>query len=236
MEIYLYLQLLIVVIVLIYYNLKRKVVAMRKVLLLIGLFSTIFFSGRVLGEVFVIKFGGTLGFTYSPNTLNVKVGDVIEWQGSFSFHPLSSTSVPAGANSFQASTGSVFDYTVLVPGDYSYQCDFHFSVGMTGSFSVLNPPLAVNENDKPFKYSLNQNYPNPFNPTTVISYQLQKAGPVTLKIYNILGTEIASLVNEFQSEGQYNVSFSGSELSSGVYFYELKTSEFNDIKKMILAK
>jgi hypothetical protein len=87
-----------------------------------------------------------------------------------------------------------------------------------------------------FDYNLEQNYPNPFNPTTTINYSLKTAGEVTLKVYDILGTEVASLVNERQEEGSYNVEFNASELPSGIYFYTLTSENFMDTKKLILLK
>ena len=86
-------------------------------------------------------------------------------------------------------------------------------------------------------YSLEQNYPNPFNPKTSISFGIPVAANVTLKVYNMNGQEVAALYNnEFLSEGIRRVDFDGSNLSSGVYFYSITTSEFSDIKKMILIK
>lgn len=88
----------------------------------------------------------------------------------------------------------------------------------------------------PREFALNQNYPNPFNPTTVISYQLPAAGKVTLKVYDILGNEIAALVNQEQPAGMYEVKFDASGLSSGVYFYRLSTGSFTETKKMMLLR
>lgn len=91
-------------------------------------------------------------------------------------------------------------------------------------------------NNIPDKYYLYQNYPNPFNPSTNIKYQISKNIRVNLKIYNILGKEIATIVNEKQSPGTYEASFDGCNLSSGIYFYKLETNEFSDTKRMILLK
>lgn len=88
----------------------------------------------------------------------------------------------------------------------------------------------------PDKYSLSQNYPNPFNPVTAIKYSIPNEGFVSLKIYNVLGSEVATLVNEFKNAGSYNVSFSAENLSSGVYYYKLKSGTFVETKKMILLK
>ncbi len=86
------------------------------------------------------------------------------------------------------------------------------------------------------EYRLSQNYPNPFNPATRISFQLAKSSNVTLKIYDIIGNEVASLINDFRPSGDYNIDFNGSSLSSGIYFYELKADYFRSVKKMILMK
>jgi hypothetical protein len=86
------------------------------------------------------------------------------------------------------------------------------------------------------EYSLEQNYPNPFNPTTTISYQIPVAGNVTLKIYDVLGKEVITLVNETQASGVYNVEFNASQLASGVYIYRLSCNDFIQMKKLLLMK
>jgi len=88
----------------------------------------------------------------------------------------------------------------------------------------------------PKTYSLTQNFPNPFNPSTVIEYTLPTSGFVTLKIYNILGQEVRTLVSDVQSPGKYSVRFDASSYASGLYFYQLRTGEFLDVKKMLLLK
>ena len=87
-----------------------------------------------------------------------------------------------------------------------------------------------------FKFSLSQNYPNPFNPTTTISYQLPEKSIVTLKVYDILGREIAELVNESKEAGNYKVTFDASNLSSGIYYYQIKAGNFVQSRKMLLIK
>ncbi len=86
------------------------------------------------------------------------------------------------------------------------------------------------------QFSLSQNYPNPFNPITNIKYQIQKAGLVTLKMYDITGREIKTLVNEIKNPGIYIVTFNGSEFASGVYFYRIQAGDFIQVKKMVLLK
>jgi|GEM_PF-4564506 len=85
-------------------------------------------------------------------------------------------------------------------------------------------------------YELNQNYPNPFNPTTTISFTLPKAGQTTLKVYNMVGQEVATLVNGYQTAGLYFVDFDASKLASGMYLYRLQSGSFVETKKMLLVK
>ncbi|MEM3373460.1 MAG: DUF5123 domain-containing protein, partial [Candidatus Anstonellales archaeon] len=88
------------------------------------------------------------------------------------------------------------------------------------------------------QFYLSQNYPNPFNPSTIISYNLPVSSQVTLKVYDILGQEIVTLINEFQQAGSYNYQFtiSNNHLSNGIYFYKLQAGRYYIVKKMILAK
>ncbi len=88
----------------------------------------------------------------------------------------------------------------------------------------------------PSKYELSQNYPNPFNPTTKINFAIPKQGLVTMKIYDVLGREVRTLVNEVKQAGNYTVDFNATEFASGVYFYKLTSGDFSDIKRMILVK
>src|ERR1035437_1225717 len=107
------------------------------------------------------------------------------------------------------------------------------------SLILVNQYTGVNDNNQPNipnNYSLAQNYPNPFNPTTTINYQLQFSGRVTLKVFNILGREVAALVNEDKPAGNYSVNFDAGRLSSGIYFYILQSGNFIATKKMILLK
>lgn len=85
-------------------------------------------------------------------------------------------------------------------------------------------------------YKLHQNYPNPFNPVTRVSYKMSKDGFVSLKIYNLVGQELITLVNEYQKAGSYNVRFDGSDLTTGIYIYKLQVNDFSSVKRMTLIK
>jgi len=99
------------------------------------------------------------------------------------------------------------------------------------------PTGGIKQVEIPNYYSLSQNYPNPFNPTTTIKFGLPKAGNVKLVVFDILGREVATLINnEFRDVGTYTVNFDASALSSGVYFYRLESGDFSQTKKMLLVK
>lgn len=95
---------------------------------------------------------------------------------------------------------------------------------------------GINNNNAPVGFALTQNYPNPFNPATNIKFEIPKTGFVSLKIFDMIGNEISSLVSESKPPGSYDVSWDASNFPSGVYFYELRAGEFTERKKMVLVK
>lgn len=103
---------------------------------------------------------------------------------------------------------------------------------------LVNTPTSVEDTDvnTPDKFELSQNYPNPFNPSTIISYAIPENSVVTLKVYDILGNEVAVLVNDYKNAGRYTVNFDASSLSSGVYYYRISAGSFSNTKKMLLLK
>ena len=127
----------------------------------------------------------------------------------------------------------VYSYTdsKLAAGNYTYRL---MQQDYDGSFEYSNEiEVMVNV---PIVYSLEQNYPNPFNPSTVISYQLPVSGLVNLKVYDVLGNEVITLVNEEKPVGSYDIEFNASHLGSGVYFYRLQAGSFVQTRKMTLLK
>lgn len=105
---------------------------------------------------------------------------------------------------------------------------YHFKTGVT----AVNTKVP----DIPQKFSLSQNYPNPFNPSTRIEYSLPHSEYVTLKVYNIVGQEVKTIVNNYKNAGNYIVNFNADDIPSGVYFYSLHAGNFSQVKKMILLK
>jgi hypothetical protein len=96
--------------------------------------------------------------------------------------------------------------------------------------------VAEGTPDVPLNFVLSQNYPNPFNPTTHISYSLPTSGRVTLKVFNVLGMEVATLFSGLQEAGTHEVKFDASRLSSGVYFYRLEAGSVSITNKMMFMK
>jgi hypothetical protein len=107
-------------------------------------------------------------------------------------------------------------------------------LSQSGAFNITD--VETSSIDSPVQYYLNQNYPNPFNPTTTIQYSVAQSSNVVLKVYDILGNEVITLVNEKMDRGVYSVNFSSKGLASGIYFYRLHAGSFVETKKMILMK
>jgi plastocyanin len=171
-----------------------------------------------------ILFGGTVGLAYSPNSLTATVGDTIRWQGDFTMHPLSSTTIPSGATVWHVTTGTEFNYPVKTPGTYNYQCDVHFSVGMTGSFTAnAMPVIEKTGNRYGSGLQIQEIEPNPALRSQVrIAYIVPEAQKVTLALYSLQGRKVATLVQGRKEAGKYQVDMLPDELASGTYFCRLQ--------------
>jgi hypothetical protein len=132
----------------------------------------------------------------------------------------------------------------LQTGKFQYRLK---QIDFDGTFEYSN--VIEVEINAPTRFSLEQNYPNPFNPSTKIKYTIptlpsssplakgrNEVGFVTLKVYDVLGKEVASLVNEYRYAGSYEINFDASELASGVYYYQLKAGDYIETKKMLVVK
>ncbi|MBI9071295.1 MAG: T9SS type A sorting domain-containing protein [Melioribacteraceae bacterium] len=103
--------------------------------------------------------------------------------------------------------------------------------------NILNDiPVKVNNEETEINYSLSQNYPNPFNPSTNIKYSIESANHVQIKVFDIIGREIITLVDDFKLTGNYNIDFNTNELPSGIYLYRIFSGNYNKTKKMLLLK
>jgi hypothetical protein len=104
----------------------------------------------------------------------------------------------------------------------------------TYHLELINDVDDSKQNHLQFYFS--QNYPNPFNPTTTITYQLPVGSNVNLKVFNILGNDVKTLINEYKPAGKYFIDFNAGNLSSGIYFYQIKTDIFFKMRKMVILK
>ena len=174
-------------------------------------------SSLCFGELCFAPFIDSVATTSDFQTPAVGPGDTLE------------TSIHVYPDQFIIGTG----YVQIEVGTFSNPGD-----RIILDFTATTDPTinVVNENNYANSYSLFQNYPNPFNPSTRINYNVGEPGLVQLKVYNILGVEVATLVNEQQNSGNYTVDFDAARFSSGVYFYSLSVNNFTQTRKMILEK
>jgi hypothetical protein len=152
-----------------------------------------------------------------------------------------STATYAVLDTLAANQTTCIDSTVLSETKYTYRI-YAFNNLDKSDYSNQTVVLTLLSADhdkavKPIEYCLMQNYPNPFNPSTVIRFDIPQTERVTLRVYNVLGKEVMTLINaEMRNAGRYNVSFNASELSSGIYFYKLEAGKNISVRKMILLK
>jgi hypothetical protein len=156
---------------------------------------------------------------------------------------INTSSTRTGADTIVINNFSYYPWPMVPNKRYfykmSYAAGFYPSTDNGDNFSNYRKSISeVNTNliKTPSTYSLSQNYPNPFNPVTNIKFSLPKEGLVTLLIYDALGKEVATIVNEYKTAGTYNVDFDASSLSSGIYFCKLKSGDFSSVMKMVLIK
>ncbi len=181
-------------------------------------------------------------FSFTPSQLTIKVGDIVRWTNSGGLH-----NVVADDNSFTSGAAStsnwVYEHTFNAPGSNPYYCSVHGGPGGVGMSGVITVQAATDVDDKVLTntdYKLFQNFPNPFNPSTIITFQVFVQSSVSIIVYDIIGNQVATLLNEEKPAGKYTVNFDASNtgklLSSGIYYYKMRAGNFSEIKKMVLIK
>ncbi len=183
-------------------------------------------SGSFGMWVFGDNSGNELDFIFGPTSANIIPIDTINWYGwkyigMWRAKTDTSTALFEGV-AIKRLQASLFDNSTIYVDD----------IQVNGIVTHVGENTAV----APNAFMLSQNYPNPFNPTTSISYKLSALSRVTLKVYDVLGREVATLVDGKQNPGAYTAFFDGSRFASGVYFYELRAGSYIVTKKMILVK
>jgi Secretion system C-terminal sorting domain len=153
------------------------------------------------------------------------VGNVLSSTNVLSLHSTSNFSLPISCNTIGIGFDNKSDTSKYID-DVLFERLLTVSTGVDHHGSAQMPTVS----------SLLQNYPNPFNPSTVISYQVASLGKVNLKVFDLLGREVAMLVNEVKSIGNYELTFNAANLPSGVYFYRLQVGSFTETKRLVLLK
>jgi hypothetical protein len=143
----------------------------------------------------------------------------------------------------QFTTCDIPDYSTSQLGDISPPANGSFLTDIQAmsinTFIVAykqQTNVSAGINSLPVSYNLSQNYPNPFNPLTTINYSVPKSEFVKIKVFDLLGREVITLVNEYKPVGNYTVQFNANKLSSGVYFYRMESGFYSQTKKLILLK
>ncbi|MCX6165392.1 MAG: T9SS type A sorting domain-containing protein [Ignavibacteriae bacterium] len=172
--------------------------------------------------------GSINGISYTDN-----IGEVFITRGTSIYKTTN-----AGVN-WSVATTQTGTYKYMQGVDNRTQGNFNiWAIRDNGGISKYTFTIGIKSisTEVPSNYSLSQNYPNPFNPTTNVQFSIPNVQFVTLKVYDILGKEVATLVNEKLNAGTYETSFDGSNLTSGIYFYSLETQSYKETKKMIMIK
>jgi endo-1,4-beta-xylanase len=172
-------------------------------------------------------------FNFGTDTL--KINTISATDLSFTFGPTALNIAPS------ANVYLVLTFNPTTASDRSGYIIFaHNAVGSSDSIVVDGSgyiPTQVSDDQRvPIAFALGQNYPNPFNPSTQITYSIPSGGRVSLKVYDLLGKEVATLFDGVRQPGQFRATFNGAGLASGVYFYKLQTPQFTAMKKMLLVK
>ena len=177
------------------------------------------------------------GNTATINNVTVKLTSNDPWITNLNSGPFNYPALLPGITTGSASNYSFRVIDSLFPGYYNFKVEVLSDNWpyWTDSMQVIVTGIE-SEEILPAEYALFQNFPNPFNPETRIQYQVSSISQVVLKVYDVIGKEVAVLVNEEQPGGRYEVEFDGSRLASGVYFYKLQAGDYVSTKKMILLR
>ena len=162
-----------------------------------------FFATTTSATTHMINFGGTLGNKYNPATLTAVVGDTIIWEGSFTVHPLSSTSIPSGAATWHDGSGTSFSYVITVAGTYNYKCDVH--TGMVGSFSAGATGIVSSGNASPER--LGAHLLPAITNSRYMWVSVPHRGPVTARMFSLDGSLLAATTVQAAAAGVYPLVF-----------------------------
>lgn len=183
------------------------------------------------------------GFAFSPTSVTITQGDSVRWTNLDAVNHTSTADT--GQSDFWDSgllgTNQSYLRQYNIVGSFGYHCTPH--PFMTGTVIVeqITEVKSGEDHNLPREFNLLQNYPNPFNASTTISYLLPVTGEVSLTVYNLLGQTVRTLIQGRQSAGSYSIVWdgknqNGSSVSSGIYFYRLRTENLSQVRKMVFLK
>lgn len=183
---------------------------------------------------------GEIALEWDQNSEDDFFGYNLYYDSDASGTPYNGTDALEGTSPINVANNQAFTLTGLDPTKtYYFSLTAYDTTPNESDYSTeVSAKVTSVEGDGeiPTKFELFQNYPNPFNPTTIISYNVPKREKVVIKIYDMLGNEISTLVNEIKTAGSYNVTFNNSNLASGVYLYRMQSGSFTETKKLLLLK
>ncbi len=177
-------------------------------------------------------------FAFDPENITIAVGDTVEWVWVNGMHTTTSDaqSGPDVWDALLDASNTSFSIVITTVGEHPYHCTPHITLGMVGTITATNPNAVNSDENNPNKFQLSQNYPNPFNPSTKIKFTIPEESQVSVKIFNALGQEVSTILNNVVTSGTHSVDFNASELTSGIYFYKITAGKLTATKKMLLLK
>ena len=175
-------------------------------------------------------------FSFTPANITISHGDTVVWHCTGGFHNVHHLGNPSRFGNVLASGPWTYQFAFSDVGDsvFHYECQQHSQMQGTVTVAPLSAPEISAQTSR--SYSLSQNYPNPFNPVTQIRFDLTHDGAVRLDVFNLMGQQVAQLVNAPLTAGSHAVSFDAGALPSGVYIYRLAADGQSVQKKMMLLK
>ncbi|HKR05110.1 MAG TPA: T9SS type A sorting domain-containing protein [Bacteroidia bacterium] len=199
-----------------------------KILLAIAAFVFLSVQGKATKHMIM-----TEDFFFSPTDLSVVVGDTIQWMWGSGNHTTTSTSVPSGAATWDQlinNASMTFDYVVLVPGTYQYQCTFHISMGMVGEFTASNPTGIPGQVVLPY-LNIDRNLTSN---EIKLNYNFEEMQTLTLNVFDLIGKEVKSIYLGTVPAGENEKTISLEGIAKGVYLVKLDGSDISITRKIVL--
>ena len=199
-----------------------------KILLTVATFLLLSLHGNATKHMVM-----TGDFSFFPNNLSVEVGDTVEWMWESGNHTTTSTSVPVGAVAWDQlinNAATTFDYVVLVPGTYQYQCTFHVTMGMVGQFTASNPTGIPGQVVLPY---LNIDG-NITSNVMKLNYNFDEMQTITLNIFNLIGTQVKSIYLGTVPAGESEKIISLEGIAKGIYLVELDANDISVTRKIVV--